>query len=209
MEIPATLVKELRFKTGAGIMQCKEALIATEGEIDEAIKWLREKGVAAAAKRIGRETKEGLVYSYIHPGSRIGVMLELNCETDFVAKNPEFEQLAKDVAMQVAASSPQFVTRDQVPEGLLEAEKDILRNQAIQGGKPAQVVDKIVTGRIEKYYGQVCLMEQPFVKDMNRTVQDIVTEAIAKFGENMAVRRFVRYQLGGELALTSPISASS
>ncbi len=198
MEVPANLVKELRFKTGAGIMQCKEALGATNCNIDDAIKYLREKGIAAAAKRSGREAKEGLIYSYIHPGSKIGVMIEVNCETDFVARNPQFEQLAKDLAMQVAASSPTCVLREQVPEDLLESERDILRKQAAQEGKPAQVIEKIVTGRIEKFYSQVCLMEQPFVKDMNRTVQDMVTEAIATIGENIVVRRFVRYQLGGD-----------
>jgi len=198
MEVPASLVKELRFKTGAGVMQCKEALTASNGDIEAAVRWLREKGGAAAAKRVGRVAKEGLIYSYIHPGSKIGVMIEVNCETDFVARNPQFEQLVKDLAMQVAASSPTCVSRDQVPADVIEVEKDILKKQAEGEGKPAQVIEKIVTGRIEKFYGQVCLLEQPFVKDMNRSVQDMVTEAIATIGENIVVRRFVRYQLGGD-----------
>jgi len=198
MEISAELVKELRFKSGAGIMQCKEALKETEGNIEAAIKWLREKGVAAAAKKSSRAAKEGLIYSYIHPGSKVGVLVEVNCETDFVARNEQFVQLVKDLAMQVAASSPTYVTREEVPQEALDAESEILRNQAIQEGKPEKIVEKIVVGRIEKYYGQVCLLEQPFVKDMNVTVQDLITETVATLGENIVVRRFVRYQLGSE-----------
>lgn len=198
MEISAALVKELRFKTGAGIMQCKEALKASEGDIDAAVKWLREKGMAQAAKRAGRSADEGIVHAYIHPGAKVGVMIELNCETDFVARNEQFQQLAKDLAMHVAASSPQYVSRDEVPDTAIEAEKDILRKQAENEGKPEKVIEKIIEGRIEKFYSQICLLEQPFVKDMNVKVQDMITEIVATIGENIMVRRFTRYQLGGE-----------
>ena len=198
MEIPASLVKELRFKTGVGIMQCKEALQASEGKIDEAIKWLREKGVAAAAKRAGRAAKEGLVHAYIHPGGKLGVLIEVNCETDFVARNEQFQQLVNDLAMQVAASWPRYISREQVPQDVIDSEKEILEKQAQQEGKPEHVIEKIVTGRLEKFFGQNCLLEQPFVKDMNQTVQDLITDLIATIGENIVVRRFVRYQLGAE-----------
>lgn len=195
-DISASLVKELREKTGAGMMDCKKALKECDGDFDKAEKFLREKGIAAAAKRSGRQTKEGVVYSYIHPGNRIGVMVEINCETDFVARNEDFQSFAKDIAMHIAASSPQYLTREEVPDEAIESEREVLRNQAKESGKPDNVIDKMVEGRIGKFYSQICLLEQPFIKDMNVTVEDYVKEAMAKVGENIQIRRYVRYQLG-------------
>ncbi|MFB3788757.1 MAG: translation elongation factor Ts [bacterium] len=197
--ISASQVKELRDKTGAGMMDCKKALNESNGDLEKAIKYLREKGIADASKRAGRATKEGVVLSYIHPGNKIGVLVEINCETDFVARNELFQGFAKDIAMHIAASSPLCVTREEVPVQLVEAERDVFRNQARESGKPEQVWDKIVEGRIEKYYSQVCLLEQPFIKDMNITVEDYLKETIGKIGENIVIRRFSRYQLGEEL----------
>ncbi|HOJ59390.1 MAG TPA: translation elongation factor Ts [bacterium] len=197
--ISASQVKELREKTGAGMMDCKKALTENNGDLEKAIKYLREKGIADASKRSGRLTKEGVVYSYIHPGHKIGVLVEINCETDFVARNEVFQSFAKDIAMHIAASSPLCVSRDEVAPALVEAEREVLRNQARESGKPEQVWDKIVEGRIEKFYAQVCLLEQPFIKDMNITVEDYLKETIGKIGENIVIRRFSRYQLGEEL----------
>ncbi|HOL94141.1 MAG TPA: translation elongation factor Ts [bacterium] len=197
--ISASQVKELREKTGAGMMDCKKALTENNGDLEKAIKYLREKGIADASKRSGRVTKEGVVYSYIHPGHKIGVLVEINCETDFVARNEVFQSFAKDIAMHIAASSPLCVSRDEVAPALVEAEREVLRNQARESGKPEQVWDKIVEGRIEKFYAQVCLLEQPFIKDMNITVEDYLKETIGKIGENIVIRRFSRYQLGEEL----------
>ena len=198
-EIAASQVKELREKTGAGMMDCKKALAEVGGDFDGAVKWLREKGLAAAAKKAGRAASEGSIGTYLHGGGRIGVLVEINCETDFVAKTPDFQNLVKDVAMQVAAASPQvprFVRRDEVPAEVVSAEREIYRAQALQSGKPEKVVDKIVDGKIDKFLGEICLLDQPFIREPEKTVQDIVNAAIAKLGENILVRRFSRFQLG-------------
>lgn len=195
-EITAALVKELRERTGAGMMYCKKALAATEGDMDKAIDFLREKGLAAAAKKAGRIAAEGLVESYIHGGGRIGVLVEVNCETDFVAKTDAFKSLVKDIAMHIAAANPSYLRREEVPAAELEHEKMVLSEQARNEGKPEKIIEKMVTGRIEKYYKEVCLLEQPFVKDPDKTISDLITESIAKIGENIAIRRFTRYQLG-------------
>lgn len=195
-EITAALVKELRERTGAGMMDCKKALAATEGDMDKAIDFLREKGLAAAAKKAGRIAAEGLVESYIHGGGRIGVLVEVNCETDFVAKTDAFKALVKDIAMHIAAANPSYLRREEVPAAELEHEKMVLSEQARNEGKPEKIIEKMVTGRIEKYYKEVCLLEQPFVKDPDKTINDLITESIAKIGENIAIRRFTRYQLG-------------
>ena len=195
-EITAALVKELRERTGAGMMDCKKALAATEGDMDKAIDFLREKGLAAAAKKAGRIAAEGLVESYIHGGGRIGVMVEVNCETDFVAKTDAFKSLVKDIAMHIAAANPSYLRREEVPAAELEHEKMVLSEQARNEGKPEKIIEKMVAGRIEKYYKEVCLLEQPFVKDPDKTISDLITESIAKIGENIAIRRFTRYQLG-------------
>lgn len=197
--ISASLVKELREKTGAGMMDCKKALMECGGEFDKAVKFLREKGIADASKRSARTTKEGLIFSYIHPGNRIGVLVEVNCETDFVARNDDFQAFVKDIAMHIAASSPRFINREQVPSTALDEERELLRNQARESGKPEAVLDKIVEGRIDKFYSQICLLEQPFIKDMNVTVEDHLKELIGKIGENIQIRRFARFQLGEEL----------
>ncbi|NLI11950.1 MAG: translation elongation factor Ts [Peptococcaceae bacterium] len=196
MSISAGLVKELRERTGAGMMDCKKALSETGGDIEKAAVYLREKGLAAAAKKAGRIAAEGVVESYIHGGGKIGVLVEVNCETDFVAKTEQFKILARDIAMQVAAAKPEYVRREEVPAEELEKEKEILRAQALNEGKPAKIVDKMVEGRIEKYYKEMCLLEQPFIKDTSMSVQQLITEKIAKIGENISVRRFTRYELG-------------
>lgn len=196
MSISASLVKELRERTGAGMMDCKKALAEKEGDMEKAAIYLREKGLAAAAKKAGRIAAEGLIESYIHGVGKIGVLVEINCETDFVAKTDEFKGLARDIAMQIAAAKPEFVRREEVPAENLEQEREILRAQALNEGKPEKIVDKMVAGRIEKYYKDVCLLEQPFIKDNNITVQQLLTEKIAKIGENISVRRFTRYELG-------------
>ena len=195
-EITAALVKELRERTGAGMMDCKKALAATEGDMDKAIDFLREKGLAVAAKKAGRIAAEGLVESYIHGGGRIGVLVEVNCETDFVAKTDAFKSLVKDIAMHIAAANPSYLRREEVPAAELEHEKMVLSEQARNEGKPEKIIEKMVTGRIEKYYKEVCLLDQPFVKDPDKTISDLITESIAKIGENIAIRRFTRYQLG-------------
>lgn len=196
MSISASLVKELRERTGAGMMDCKKALAETGGDLEKAVDYLREKGLAAAAKKAGRIAAEGLVESYIHGGGRIGVLVEVNCETDFVAKTEEFRAFVKDIAMQIAASRPEYVRREEVPESVIEKEKEILRAQALNEGKPEKIVDRMVQGRIEKYFKEVCLLEQPFIKNPDITVQELLTEQIARIGENINIRRFVRYELG-------------
>ena len=198
MNITASMVKELRQKTGAGVMACKEALTATEGDIDKAIQHLREKGTAVAARRLGRAVPEGLVTSYIHAGSRIGVLLELNCETDFVARTEAFQQLSKDIAMQIAAKQPLYITKEDVPESEVENEKTILRTQAVNEGKPEKFADKIVEGRLQKFFTKVCLMEQEFIRDADKSIGDLVLEKISTIGENIVIQRFVRYELGEE-----------
>lgn len=193
------MVKELRQATSAGVLDCRKALEESGGDFDKAVAHLREQGLAAAAKRAGRQASDGRVEAYVHPGSRIAVMLELNCETDFVARTDDFKTLAHDLALHIAFAAPHYLTRQDVPEGVLESERAIYRAQALQEGKPANVVDRIVEGRLGKFYQQTCLMEQPFVRDEDRTIQDLVTEAIAKFGENVVLRRFVRYAVGENL----------
>lgn len=199
MEITAGMVKELRQRTGAGVMACKEALEANDGDLEKAIKYLREKGTALAAKKVGRSANDGVISSYIHAGNRIGVLLEVNCETDFVARTEEFRQLVQDIAMQIAAKRPLYVKREDVPESEIEKEKAILRTQALNEGKPERIVDKIVEGRLEKFFSNVCLMEQEFIKDSEKTVGNLINEKIATIGENIVVRRFTRYELGEEL----------
>ena len=198
MSVEATAVKALRERTGAGIMDCKRALAETGGDMEKAVDYLRQKGLAAAAKRAGRATREGLVGAYIHAGGRIGVLIEVDCETDFVARNAEFQGLVKDLAMHVAAASPRYVRREDVPEEVVAREKAIYRAQAQEAGKPEKIWDKIVEGKLEKFYAETCLMEQVFVKDPEgkQTVGDLVKEKIAKIGENIVVRRFARFQVG-------------
>lgn len=196
MEVNATVVKELREKTGAGIMDCKKALTETGGNLDLAVDYLRKKGLAAAAKRADRIAADGAVGAYVHPGGKIGVLVELNCETDFVARTAEFQALLKDVAMQVAAANPRFVRREDVSAAEFEKEKAIYRQQALESGKPEKVVDKIVEGKMERFYSEVCLLEQPFIKDPDRKVADIVNDAGARLRENIQIRRFARYNLG-------------
>lgn len=194
--ISADQVKELRIRTGAGIMDCKKALAESKGDLEGAIDYLRKKGLSAAAKKSGRVTSEGLVSSYIHAGGKIGVLVEVNCETDFVARNEEFQRLVRDIAMHIAAARPSCLQREDVPQDILDRERDIFREQALASGKPEKVVDKIIEGRLEKYFGEVCLMEQPFVKDTDITVKDLINQSIAKIGENILIRRFARYELG-------------
>ncbi len=196
MSSMGTLVKELRGKTGAGILDCQNALKETDSDIEKAIDLLRQRGLAAAQKKAGRETKEGVVSSYIHAGSKIGVLVEVNCETDFVARNDEFQDLVKDVALQIAAASPAYVKRDQVPPEQIEREKAIYLAQAKELGKPAAAIEKIVQGKLEKFYQEQCLIEQSFIKDPNVTITEILTQKIAKLGENISIARFTRYQLG-------------
>ncbi|RJX17816.1 MAG: translation elongation factor Ts [Desulforudis sp.] len=196
MDVSAKSVKELRERTGAGMMDCKKALVEVGGDIEKAIDLLREKGLAAAAKKAGRIASEGLIDSYIHGVGKIGVLIEVNCETDFVAKTDQFRTFVRDLAMQVAAAKPEYVSREEVSEEILNKERSILRAQALNEGKPEKIVDKMVEGRIEKYYKENCLLEQAFIKDPDVSVQDVVKDVIAKLGENIVVRRFVRYELG-------------
>ncbi len=196
MEISTELIKELRERTGAGMMDCKKALTECSCELEKAIEYLRKAGIAAAAKKASRVASEGLVEAYIHPGNRVGAIVEVNCETDFVARTCDFKTLVRDVAMQVVASEPLCVTRDQVPAEMLEKEKEILAAQIKDSGKPANVIEKIVQGRLDKFYKENCLMEQLFIKDPKRTMEEVVKEATAKFGENIVIRRFSRFRLG-------------
>lgn len=194
----STRVKELRQKTGAGIMDCKQALVENGDDIAKAIDWLRQKGLASAGKKAGRATNEGVIASYIHPGSKVGVLIEVNCETDFVARNDEFQTLVRDLNLQIAASKPVYVRREDVPKDVVDKEMEIYRGQAKEMGKPQAAWEKIATGKLEKFYQDNCLMEQPFIKDPNAKIADLLTQKIAKTGENIAVRRFTRYQLGEE-----------
>lgn len=196
MAITAKQVKELRDRTGAGMMECKKALQEANGDVEAATKILRERGLAAAAKKAGRATREGLVGQYIHAGGKLGVLVEVNCETDFVARTEEFQELVRDLAMQIAASKPLHVRREDVPEEELEKEKEIFRNQALADGKPEKIVDKIVEGRLNKYYAEVCLYEQPFIKDSDQAVEDLIKSKIATIKENISVRRFARFEVG-------------
>jgi elongation factor Ts len=196
MAVSASAVKELREKTGAGMLDCKKALDETDGNIEKAAEYLREKGLAAAAKKGGRIATEGVVEAYIHAGGRIGVLVEINCETDFVGKTEQFKEFARDIAMQIAAASPRYVRREEVSAEELEKEKEILRAQALNEGKPEKIVDKMVEGRINKYYEEFCLLEQSFIKDPDKTIDTLLKEKIATIGENISIRRFVRYELG-------------
>ncbi|MGQ9531823.1 MAG: translation elongation factor Ts [Desulfotomaculales bacterium] len=196
MEVPAAQVKELRERTGAGMLACKQALVEARGDMERAITILREKGLAAAAKKAGRVANDGLVEAYIHGGGRIGVLVEVNCETDFVARTEEFRTLARDLAMQIAAARPEYIRREDVPEEVVAKERAILRAQALREGKPEKVVDRMVEGRLEKFFKEQCLLEQPFIKDPNITVGQLITEKIARLGENITVRRFARFELG-------------
>ncbi len=196
--ITAAMVKELRERTNAGMMDCKKALQECDGDMEKAVEFLRKKGLAVAAKRAGRATSEGTIQCYIHAGNKLGVMVEVNCETDFVAKTDQFIQFAKDVAMHIAATNPLCITREQAPQDVIEKEREIYRQQALEQGKPENIVDKIVDGRIEKFLKEVCLMEQPFVKNPDLTIQDLLNELIGKMGENITIRRFARFQVGEE-----------
>ncbi len=195
-EINAKLVKELREKSGVGMMDCKKALVECEGDIQKAMKYLREKGIAKAEKKTSRKATEGIIESYIHMNGKIGVLLEVNCETDFVARNENFKELAYNIAMHIAASNPKYVSSEEIPGEELDKEKEILRNQYLNEGKPEKIVDKIVEGRIKKHCSEICLLEQEYVKDSEKTVQDIITEAIAQIGENIQVSRFARFEIG-------------
>lgn len=195
MSISASLVKELRERSGAGMMDCKKALVETNGDVEKAIDLLREKGLASAAKKAGRIASEGLVESYIH-GGRIGVLIEVNSETDFVAKNNEFKDFVKDMAMQVAAANPKFVKREDVPEEVVERERHVLIQQAMNEGKPEHIAEKMVEGRMGKFFEQICLLDQQFIKDSDKKVSDVLNELISKIGENLVIRRFVRFEVG-------------
>ena len=195
-DISASKVKELRQISGAGMMDCKKALLESKGDIQEAMDYLRKSGIAKAQKKSGRSTKEGMVYSYIHPGSKLGVLVEINCETDFVANTDDFIRLNKDLAMHIAASSPIAVQREDVPSSVIDREKEIYIDQAKQSGKPDEIINKMIDGRINKFYQENVLLEQAFVKDPDKNVKDIITDTIAKLGENINVTRFVRFQLG-------------
>lgn len=192
----SALVKELRVKTGAGILDCQKALQETQNDVEKAIDLLRQKGLAAAQKKAGRETKEGLISAYIHPGSKIGVLLEVNCETDFVARNEEFQAFVKELALQIAASQPSFIKREDVPAELIEREKNVYLGQVKESGKPEAAWEKIMNGKLEKYFQESCLVEQPFIKDPSVTIQDLISQKISKLGENISISRFTRYQLG-------------
>jgi len=196
VEVSATMVKDLREKTGAGMMECKKALAETAGNFEKAVDYLRQKGLATAAKRAGRTASEGRIGSYVHAGGKIGVMVEVNCETDFVAKTDEFQAFAKDIAMHVAASNPLYIQRENIPPETLEREREIYRVQAREAGKPEKIIGKIVEGKLEKFYTEVCLLEQPFIKDPDLTVQDLLNGLIGKLGEKVEIRRFIRFQMG-------------
>jgi len=196
MEISADLVKKLREKTGVGLMDCKDALRAAGGDMDKAVDYLREKGLAKIQKRSGRATTEGTIASYIHTGGKVGAVAEVNCESDFVARTPDFQAFAKDIVMQITASNPIYVKREDVPDEVMEKEKVIYRKQALEQGKPEKIVDRIAEGKLEKFYQEVCLMEQPFIKNPDITVKGLLEEVVSKLGENIVIRRFVRLQLG-------------
>ena len=200
MSIDAQIVKDLRVRTGAGIMDCKEALIESNGDVDIAIDFLRKKGIAKAEKKAGRKADQGVVHSYIHPGNRIGVLIEINCETDFVAKTDGFQEFVKDIAMQVAATNPLAVSRENLEASIVKKEQEIYTEQAKESGKPANVIEKIVAGRIEKFFQETCLLEQSYIKDGDKSVQDVMTETIAKLGENISIARFSRFEVGEALS---------
>jgi elongation factor Ts len=196
MEIPIELVKDLRQRTGAGVIDCKTALSEAKGDVDAAIEYLRRKGLATAAKKAGRIAADGLVSSYIHTGGKMGVLVEINCETDFVAKTEDFQTFVKNISMHIAAANPQYIRREEIPEEVLESEKRIYRSQAIESGKPEKVIEKIVQGKMERFYSETCLLEQTYFKDPDLTVKEVLDDMIAKVGENINIRRFARFQLG-------------
>jgi len=198
LQITAEKIKELRDKTNAGMMDCKKALTETQGDMDQAVVLLRQKGLAIAQKRSGRATSEGLIHAYIHFGGKIGVLVEVNCETDFVAKTPAFQEFVKNLAMQIAATNPLCLRPEEIPPEVLEKEKAIFRAQALESGKPENVIDRIVEGRLKKFYSEACLLEQPYVKNPDILIQDYLNEIIAQVGENVTIRRFTRYQLGAD-----------
>ncbi len=198
MEITTQMVKELRQATGAGVLDCRKALEATNGDFDQAVTLLREKGLAAAAKRASREAKEGLIGNYVHPGARMAAIVEVNCETDFVARTTEFQTLAKDLAMQIVAARPRWLTPEDVPADVIEQEKAIYRKQLEEEGKPEHIIDRIIEGKLKKFYDENCLMEQAFIKDPDIKINDLVTNAIARLGENIRIRRFARFEIGSE-----------
>ena len=200
MTIDASIVKDLRSRTGAGIMDCKEALLDSDGNVEKAVDFLRKKGIAKAEKKVGREADQGVVLSYIHPGNRIGVLVEVNCETDFVAKTDGFQMFVKNVAMQIAATNPLSVTRDGIDSVVVDKEKEIFTEQAKLSGKPDNVLEKIIEGKIEKFYQESCLLEQSFIKDSDKFVQDILMETIATLGENISITRFSRFEVGDALS---------
>ena len=195
-EINAAIVKQLREKTGAGMMDCKKALVEVEGDMEKAVEFLRKKGLATAQKRAGRAMSEGMIQSYIHMTGKLGVLVEVNCETDFVAKNEDFQEFAKNIAMHIAASNPLGIKPEDVPEEIIENEKSIYRAQAIEMGKPENILDKIVEGKLKKFYQENCLLNQPFVRDPDMSIADLMNDLIAKIGENITIKRFVRYQIG-------------
>ncbi|NLW10762.1 MAG: translation elongation factor Ts [Clostridiaceae bacterium] len=196
MAVTLEMIKEIREKTGSGMMDCKKALTESNGDMEKAIKWLREKGIATAEKKSSRIAAEGIVESYIHMGGRVGVLIEVNIETDFAAKNEDFRTFVKELGMQVAAMSPRWVSKEEVPADALEKEREIVRNQALNEGKPEKIVDKIVEGRLSKFYDENCLLEQSFIKDDSKKVREVLTQLIATIGENITVRRFTRYEMG-------------
>jgi elongation factor Ts len=209
MEISVELVKDLRQRTGAGVVDCKKALQEAKGNMDAAIDYLRKKGLATAAKKAGRIATDGLVSSYIHAGGKMGVLVEINCETDFVAKTEDFQSFVKNIAMHIAATNPQYIRREEVPEEVLEKERDIYRTQALDAGKPQKVIDKIVEGKMERFYSEVCLLEQTYVRDSDLTIKELLEALIAKIGENITIRRFTRFQLGEGLSSQSQPSCSA
>ncbi len=198
MEITTQMVKELRQATGAGVLDCRKALEAADGDFDKAVTLLREKGLAAAAKKASREAKEGLIGYYVHPGAKMAAIVEVNCETDFVARTPEFQQLAKDMAMQVVAARPRWLTPEDVPAEVIEAEKAIYRKQLADEGKPEHIMERIIEGKLKKFYEENCLMEQDFIKNPDVKIKDLITEHVARLGENIKIRRFARFEVGAE-----------
>ena len=200
-DITAALVKDLRERTGAGMMECKKALVATNGDMGEAEVWLRKQGIASASKKATRATKQGLIGSYIHAGGQLGVLVEVNCESDFVARTPDFQEMVHDIAMHIAAADPRYLRREDVPADVLDKEKEIARERARNEGKPDKVLDRIVEGRLTKFYEEVCLLEQPFVKEATLTIEQLVKTKIAKLGENMSIARFVRFKVGDVAAV--------
>ncbi len=209
MDISVELLKDLRQRTGAGVIDCKKALQESKGNMEAAIDYLRRKGLATAAKKAGRIATDGLVSSYIHAGGKMGVLVEINCETDFVAKTEDFQTFVKNIAMHIAAANPQYIRREEIPEEILEREREIYRIQALDAGKPQKVIDKIIEGKMERFYSEVCLLEQTYVRDSDLTIKEVFDAMIAKIGENIAIRRFVRFQLGEGLSSQSSSLCSS